>query len=117
MPGRLKIQADLEKNCRWLREKEVLVRDLPECCPTSQPKVKTCLTKALDQWSRGFWYFEHLNFAYRAAQMQNLMQLDGFDLSNLLLNLNVFHFFLSIGPYLGGKPGQHGFHWKLDTMM
>ena len=42
------------------------------------PQVKRCRSKALDQSSRGFWYFEHLNLAYRAAQMKSLTQVDGF---------------------------------------
>ena len=33
MPETLKIQADSKKNYRKLREKEVFVRDGPECCP------------------------------------------------------------------------------------
>ena len=34
------------------------MRDGPECC--SAGNAETCLSKALDQSSRGFWYFEHL---------------------------------------------------------
>ena len=61
------------------------------------PEVKTCQMKALDQSSRGFWYFEHLNLAYRAAQMQSLTQEDGF--YHTLSSTSILSTFLLIGPY------------------
>ena len=60
------------------------------------PKVKTCLSKALDQSSRGFWYFEHLKLAYRAAQMQSLTQIDG--IYHTFCSTSILSTYLFIGP-------------------
>ena len=60
-------------------------------------QVKTCQSKAFDQSSRGFWYFEHLNLAYRVAQMQSLTQVDGF--YHTFCSTSILSAFLFIGPY------------------
>ena len=38
MPGTLDIRADSEKNRRYLQDKEVFVRDGPECCLAGNAK-------------------------------------------------------------------------------
>ena len=75
-----------------------------------KPQVKTCLSKVLDQSSWDFWYFEHLNLAYRAAQMQSLTQVDGSYLSFFLLNFNVVHFFIH-RALLGCEENFGSFVW------
>ena len=60
--------------------------------------------KALDQSSRGLWYFEHLNLAYRAAQMQGLTQVDGF--YHTFCSTSILSPFLFMGPYNGGGGGR-----------
>ena len=64
------------------------------------PQVKTCLSEALDQSSQGFWYFEHLNLAYRAAEVQSSTLLDGF--YHTFCSTSILSTFLFIGPY--GSP-------------
>ena len=59
-------------------------------------EVKMHLRKALDQSARGFWYFEHLNLAYRAAQTQSLTQVDGFFYT--FCSTSIVSTFLFIGP-------------------
>ena len=38
VPGTLEIQADSEKNRRKFQEKEVFVKNGPECCPAGNAK-------------------------------------------------------------------------------
>ena len=66
--------------------------------PVMPKRVKTSPSKALDQSSRGFWYFEHLNLACRAAQIQNLPQVDWF--YHTFCSTSILSTFLFIGPYL-----------------
>ena len=70
--------------------------------------LKTCQSKALDQSSRGFWYFEHLNLAYRATQMQSLTEIDG--LYHTFCSTSSLSTFLFIGPYLRRRGPQT--EWK-----
>ena len=92
-------------NSSWLREESQMTPGEKSLCETwtrmlsvrpVMPKVKTCLSKALDQSSRGFWYFEHLNLAYRAGQMQSLTQVDGF--YHTFYSTSILSTFLFIGP-------------------
>ena len=94
VPGTLEIQAASEKSRRKLREKDICLRDVIR---PVVPQVKTCLSKALDQYSRSFWYFENLNLAYRAAQMQSLTQVDGF--YHTFCSTSILSTFFFIGPY------------------
>ena len=91
-------------NPSWLGEESQITSGERRLCErwkknvfrTVMSKVKTCLSKALDQSSRGFWYFEHLNHAYRAAQTQNSTQVDGF--YHTFCSTSILSTFLVIGP-------------------
>ena len=77
-------------------------------------KVKTCLRTALDQFSRGFWYFEHLHLAYSAAQMQSLTQVDGF--SHTFCSTSILSTFYSQGlsmPLITEKMSTPNYHYIL----